>query len=313
MHLAIRDHLSDEAAVLADLIGYGHATLIGGLLETAIEPLQQAVTLAERLRDLRHLEHALLFLGDVLRDLRRLHEAIEALTRAAAIAGQTGNVEHRAHALLCLSLSHTYLGELPEALALADQISQLAEETGDPLILGRAGDARSAACLAAGRWEEAISTAGQAIKAYEEAGVPEALGYARNVQGIGLLGQGGIEEAIKLLNHAKADSSRVETPRAEGLCLYNLAWAYWVGGNYDAAKAAAHNAVKAFRRSGGADVEASEKLAAAVSAMVDGDKPAASEALAGAASAAQGNSDLVPGQWLLTQAALLNAEPPVAN
>jgi tetratricopeptide (TPR) repeat protein len=164
MHLAIRDHLSDDAAVLADLVGYGQARHIGGPLDVAIEPLQRAVALAERLKDLPHLERALFSLGDVFRGLRRLREAIEALTRAAAVAGQIGNVEHQAHALLGLSLSHTYLGEVPEALALADRLSRLAEETGEPIILGRAGDARSAAHIAAG--PESVNLSGAPVGGY---------------------------------------------------------------------------------------------------------------------------------------------------
>ena len=308
LHLAIGEHLTDEAAILAHLVDYGHATLVGGPLDAAVEPLEKAVVLAERLGDLRHLERALLSLGDVFRDLRRLPEAVQALTRAAAIAAQTGNVEHQAHALLCLSLSYTYLGELPQALRVAERLGGLAEATGDQLVLGRSSDAYSAAYAATGNWDRAISAAEQAISAYEEAGVPEAVGYARNVQGIGLLGKGSTQEAIEQLNRAKADSSGVETPRAEGLCLYNLSWAYWIEGDYVAAKAMAHNSMDSFRRSGSSDVEASEKLAGAASAMIDGDKRAASKALAGAASAANGNPDLVPGQWLLAEADRLGKE-----
>ncbi len=305
MHFALQGHLNDDAAILADLICYGMARQLGGPHEEAVEPLQQAVALAERLGDLPHLGRALFSLGDVLRYLRRLREAISILARAADVAAQLGEPEHQAHSLLCLSLSHTYLEELPEALAVADQLGRLADETGEALIRARARDASSAAYIVLGRWDEAYRTAGEAVAAYEEASVPEALGYARNVQGIALLAQKRIDDAVELLNRAKDDSAGAETPRAEGLCFYNLAWAYWMSGNYDAARTAAHSAVEAFRRAGGADIDASEQLAVAAAAMADGDRPGAQAALTAAATAAQGNTDLVPGQWLLTEAAAM--------
>lgn len=91
MYLAVQDHLNDEAAVLAQLVGYGQALDRCGPLEAAIPPLQQAVTLAERIGDKRQLERALFSLGDVLRDLRQLREAVQVLGKAADSAGQTGN------------------------------------------------------------------------------------------------------------------------------------------------------------------------------------------------------------------------------
>ena len=87
MHLAIQDHLNDDVAVLAHLVGYGQALDRCGPLEAAIQPLRQAVTLAERIGDKRQLEIALFSLGDVLRDLRQLREAIQVLGKAADIAG----------------------------------------------------------------------------------------------------------------------------------------------------------------------------------------------------------------------------------
>ncbi len=308
MHLAIRDHLRDKVAILAHLIGYGQARHIGGPTEAAIQPLQDAITLAERIGDKRQLERALLSLGSVFRGLRRLPEAVEVLSRAVAVAVQTGNVLQQSGALLSLSLSLTYLGDVAAALNLADQLSGLADKSGQPLILGRAGDARSAAQIVAGRWEEAITAAEQAVRAYEAADAPEHRGYARNTQAIGLLGQGRIAEAVELLNRARVDGSGAGSPRAEGLCLYNLAWAYWTAREYDAAADAARAAVEVLRRSGGLDLEAGENLAAAAAAMVDGDKAAAGAALGGAVIAAQGNSDLAPAQWLQTEAARLNAE-----
>jgi tetratricopeptide (TPR) repeat protein len=302
MHLALEGHLRSDDAKLAHLVGYGQARHIGGPLDEAILPLQQAIDLAGRIKDRRKLERALFSLGDVYRALRRLREAVDVLWRSAKLAHELGDSHHEAHSLLCVSLSHSYLGEIPEALRVAGQLQALAAETGDPMILGRAGDARSAACIVGERWEEAISAAEQALAGYEAAGVPEALGYARNAQGIALLGLGRVADAVALLTRARSEGSQVESPRAEGLCLYNLAWAHWAGGRYAAAHAAAREAIDAFRRSGGADVDASEALARGASAMLAGDSQAARAALAAAADKSRGNSDLTPARWLMAEA-----------
>jgi tetratricopeptide (TPR) repeat protein len=305
MHLTIHDHLRADVAVLAHLIGYGQAKHIGGPVEEAIQPLQQAVALAERMGDERQLERALLSLGSVFRGLRRLNEAIEVLRRTAEVAAHTGNVLQQSGALLSLSLSLSYLGDVPGALDVADQLSRLADRSGDPLIAGRTGDARSAAYIVASRWSQAVTAAEEAVQAYEAANAPEHLGYARNAAGIGLLGEGRVDAALDSLSRGRDDCSGAGSPRAEGLCLYNLSWAYWMAGNYDAVKDAAQNAVEVLHRAGGPDLQASEKLAAAAAAMANGNRKLAGEALAGAVEAARGNSDLAPSKWLLTEAALL--------
>ncbi|HEX3956374.1 MAG TPA: hypothetical protein VHZ03_07050 [Trebonia sp.] len=300
MHTALSGHLTEDAAILADLVSFGAAGHICGPYADAVEPLRRAVELADRLGDLPRLGRALFALGDMLRFLRQLDEAVGTLARAAAVARQLDEVEHQAHALLCLSLAHTYLGSLPEALAVAGQIAKLAEASGEPLVAGRACDALSAANIASGRWDDAYQAGDQAVRAYQEAGVPEAIGYARNVQGIALLGKGRTDEAIAQLEGARMDSVTAETPRAEALCYFNLAWAQWMAGDYDGSCAAAHGAFDAFSRAGGADIDASQHLVAATKAMRDGDLPAARAALSATASFVSGNADLIPGEWLLS-------------
>jgi tetratricopeptide (TPR) repeat protein len=308
MHFALEGHLTDDAAILADMVSFGLARHISGPYQEAIEPLTRAAALAEELRDLPHLSRALLSLGDTLRAMRRMPEAVDVLLRAADVSSQLGETEHQGHVLLCLSLTYTYLGREAEAMATAERIVRLADETGEPTIRGRAGDALSLAHAVAGRWEQAYRAGGEAIAAYEEAGNVEALGYARNVRGISLTAVGKLAEAVAEFERAGADAVRAETPRAEGLCLYNLAWAHWTRRDYRAAATAARDAVDAFRRAGGADIDASEHLAAAATAMTSGQPAAARAALAAAAGAAHGNSDLVPGDWLLSAAAALEGD-----
>jgi len=309
MHLALRDHLSDDVAKLAHLLGYAQARHIGGPLDEAIAPLQQAIELAEGLGDRRKLGRALFALGDVFRALRRLREAVPLLDRSAALARELGDSLQESHSLLCLSLSHSYLGDAPAALNIAGQLDTLAQQTGEPMIRGRAGDARSAACIVAERWDEAIGAAERAIAGYEDAGVPEALGYARNVQGIALLGLGRVADAVDLFVRGQGDGSHVESPRSEGLCLYNMSWAHWLASDYASAHNTAREAVDVFRRCGGADVAAGEALARAAAAMLANDRPAARTALEAAAGESEGNCDLAPSGWLTAEAGRLGREP----
>jgi hypothetical protein len=79
-------------------------------------------------------------------------------------------------------------------------------------------------------------------------------------------------------------------------------------GRTDDSWQAARHATEALRRSGGADLAASEQLAAAAAAVLASDTEAARVALAGAAEASQGNADLVPSQWLVAEAARLTGD-----
>jgi tetratricopeptide (TPR) repeat protein len=302
MHLAIHDHLHSDAAVLAHLVGYAQTRHIGGPMDEAIAPLQEAIALGERIGDRRQLGRALFSLGDVFRALRRLPEAVDVLTRSAELAHDLDDSLLEGHSLLCLSLTYSYLNDIPAGLEIADRMDLLAEHTNHPMIRAQAGDARSAAYIVAGRWADALAAAEHAVASYEQAGVLEALGYARNTQGIALLGMGRLADAIALLRQARSDGTQVESPRAEGLCLYNLAWAYWTAGRHVDACDTANQATEAFRRSAAADIDAAESLVDAARAAVADDRPTASAALRTAASKSRGNSDLVPAAWLLAEA-----------
>lgn len=308
MYRAIQDHLNDKVALLAHLVGYGHALDRCGPLEEAILPLQKAVGLAEQVGDKRQLERALLSLGDVLRSLQQLREAVEVLRRAADIARETGNKLHEAYALLQLSLSFAYLREVPDALEVADQLEHLASEENRALISAQANDARGAAYVAARRWTDAMSAAVQAARHYQASSMLEMLGYVHNVHGIALLGQGRLDEARSLLDRAWADGADIQSPRIQGLSLYNLAWAHWMKGQHSDAWHAARHAMETLRRSGGPDLEASKQLTDAAAAMLAGDTEAAKVALAGAANASHRNADVVPSEWLVAEATRLTGD-----
>lgn len=305
MYRAIQDHLNDKVALLAHLVGYGHALDRCGPLEEAIQPLQKAIRLAEQVGDKRQLVRTLLSLGDVLRCLQHLREAVEVLHRAADIARETGDNLHEAYALFQLSLALAYLREIPDALETADQLEHLASEENRALISALANDSRSAAYAAARRWSDAIGASVQATQGYQASSMHEMLGYVHNIHGIALLGQGRIDEAGSLLEQARMDGADIQSPRIQGLSLYNLAWAHWMKGQHNDAWHAARRAMEALRHSGGADLEASKQLVDATAAVLAGDTEVARMALADAANVSHTNADLVPSEWLLVEATRL--------
>ncbi|WP_242907446.1 tetratricopeptide repeat protein [Actinomadura terrae] len=302
MHLALRNKPIGDIAKLAHLVGYGQARHIGGPLEDAIPALREAIEIAERIGDNRQLWRALLSLGDCYRGLRQLDEASLILARAVDVGREVDEPRAEAHALLVLSLTWSYRGDPVEALQVCDRLRELASRTADPRIRGWLSDATSAACIVARRWEDAIQAACQAVEGYNADNYPEAVGYARNTEGIALIALGRNDDAVEVLDRGRNDGAEFGFPRAEGLCLFNLAWTYWISGRYRDAQQAADQAVAAFRRSGGTDVAASEMLRCAIDEVLAGNMADAAIALRDTVSLTQGNSDFVPGEWLLTEA-----------
>lgn len=68
--------------------------------------------------------------------------------------------------------------------------------------------------------------------------------------------------------------------------------------------------MRIFRQTGGADLDASEALARAAAAMIDGDRLTATAALRAAADKSSGNCDFAPGRWLIAEADRLAPELP---
>jgi hypothetical protein len=98
------------------------------------------------------------------------------------------------------------------------------------------------------RWAEAITTSELAVQGYEASGIPEALGYARNAQAIACWAWAGSTRPCRCWTMPGRTGVEVQSPRTEGLSLYNLAGAHWIA--HEAARDAARDAADAFRRSG---------------------------------------------------------------
>ncbi|MFJ8308568.1 MULTISPECIES: trypsin-like peptidase domain-containing protein [unclassified Streptomyces] len=301
MHLAVEGHIGDERVRLAHTVAYGHARLSAGPMEQAVELFTEAAALAERLGDRPALRSALFGLGDAQRQLGRLDDAVGPLARAADLAHELGDNEHEVHALLSLSLAHSYRRDGASALTGADRLTELARAGGDPLTIARAGNARTIALLTLERWEETVDAGVETARAYRAAGSREAIAYALNAQGVALLALDDPARAAAILEEALREASLMENPRAEGVCLLNLSWAYWCDGRREQAATTAERASAALRIAGASQEAAAHSLAEAARALPDAPL-AAADALTRAAVALDGNAEVIAPAWLTAHA-----------
>lgn len=301
MHLAVEGRIQDERVRLAHAVAYGHARLSAGPMEQAVRLFGEAVLLAERLDDRPALQNALFGLGDAHRQLGDQGATIAPLTRAAELARELGDTEREVHALLSLSLAHSYLGDGESALAGAERLTQLASAEGDLLTKARAGNARTIALLTLGRWQETADAGAETARAYRAADSREAIAYALNAQGIALLALDAPARAAAVLEEARHEASLMENPRAEGVCLLNLAWAYWCDGRTEDAAATADRASAALDIAGAGQAAAARSLAQAARALATAPGEAA-EALNRAAAALDGNAEVIRPGWVLERA-----------
>ncbi|MFI6687696.1 trypsin-like peptidase domain-containing protein [Streptomyces sp. NPDC050485] len=307
MHLAVDGHIGDERVRLAHTVAYGHARLSAGPMEQAVGLFTEAAALAERLDDRPALRSALFGLGDAQRQLGRLDDAVGPLARAADLAHELGDSEHEVHALLSLSLAHSYRRDGESTLAGADRLTQLARASGDLLTIARAGNARTTALLTLGRWQEAADAGVETARAYRAAGSREAIAYALNARGVALLALDDPERSASVLEEALHEASLMENPRAEGVCLLNLAWAYWCDGRRDQAAATADRASAALQIAGAPQEAAAHALAEAARALPDVPQ-AAADALDRAAAALDGNPEVIAPAWLTAHVRQLRAD-----
>ncbi|MEV5080575.1 tetratricopeptide repeat protein [Streptomyces sp. NPDC056159] len=308
MHQQLSGRLSDDEARLVHLVGFGVALLVGGPHHQAAQVLGEAAELAERVGDQPRLARALFALGDTYRQLNQLDEAIGPLQRAVELENRLGDPECLLRALMSLSLTHSYRGEVREALNVADTMRARALEHFSDLGRAQAYDSAACAHLASGNWSRALAMADAAIALYEEVGVTEALGYVHNVQGVAFLGLGDVERAEAEFLQAHTDGAAVGSPRTEGICLYNLSWAYWTVGRHADAHTAAQRSKAAFERAAAPGTEVADALARAARAMVAGEADEAARHLRATAEKSKGNADFVPPSWLLAEAEQLTAE-----
>ncbi|MFI7336386.1 trypsin-like peptidase domain-containing protein [Streptomyces sp. NPDC050085] len=306
MHLIVDPHIDDERVRLAHLVAHGHARLSAGPMEQALELFTAAATLAEQLGERQALQAALFGLGDAHRQLGNLAATIGPLVQAAELAHELGDTEREVHARLSVSLTHSYLRDGRSALVVADQLAALAAATGDRLTAARAGNARTIALLTLGRWQETVTSGADTARAYRAAGSQEAIAYALNAQGVALLALDDPAQAASVLEEARHEASQMQNPRAEGVCLLNLAWAYWCDDRVEQSAQTADRAAIALQRAGAAETTAAQALAEAARVLPTSPADAAA-ALRRTAGALDANAEVVSAAWLEEHARRLDS------
>ncbi|MFC7220133.1 trypsin-like peptidase domain-containing protein [Streptomyces polyrhachis] len=309
MHQALDGRLTEAATHLTHTLGYGHALLSAGPMQAAVARFTEAVSTAERLDDRAALQSALFGLGDAHRQLGELRTTVEVLERAAELAHELGDAEREEHALLSRSLTLSYLGDGEAALTGADRLAALAATSDELLTTARAANARTIALLTLGRWTQTIESGVEAVRAYRAADSKEAIAYALNAQGVAWLALEQPLRAAVMLGEGRQEASVMENPRAEGVCLFNLAWAHWRCGHPTDTAEAAARAVAALDRAGAAEAVAARALTEAAR-MLPADPRAAATALHDAATALPPNAEIIRSAWLREEAERLLAESP---
>jgi tetratricopeptide (TPR) repeat protein len=302
MHLSVGTKISTPKLRMQHLLGFGLARLIGGPISESVDHFERAQALAAVLGDRDSQAKALSYLGDAYRYLHRLEESVAALRQAIEVLRDGDDRRYLLFTLLQLSLSYTYQHRISKALEICDQMEELLDEVDDPEGRGRMLNGRSAAYLATGQWDAAIEAAEQSIRWYEAADVPEPVGYVQNTLGLAHLAEDRLEAAISAFTEGLIKGSLTEAPRIEGICCYNLAWAYWESERFPEAADAAGRSEEAFRRQGSSDVTASAALLAAAQAMVAADRKRAARGLLVAASSSVKNADLIDPAILAAEA-----------
>jgi tetratricopeptide (TPR) repeat protein len=313
MHAEIHDHLPDGPARCAHLAGYGFARLTAGPMAEAIEVLETARDAAAELGEAVGEAKALLWLSYAYREVRRLDESADAAEKSASIFGDIGRWQEEVRALFSAGLTTAYKADAAQALSISDRMMTLADEHKHPAAYARTMDVRAVGLLIAHRSREAITAADVAHEWYERAGITYEKGYDHNMAGMAHLQLGEPDQAIQRFRAGLQDAQAAQSPRLAGICFHNLAWAYWTQREFDAAEAAAQQAVDAFRRAGNADTVAATALLTACRAMVAADVATAAAALLEAARGATGNADIGPASDLAAEASRLAREAGLAD
>ena len=116
-------------------------------------------------------------------------------------------------------------------------------------------DLLSLVLLSERRLSEAIAVATEGIRLYSSGLIePQNAAYVRNVRGLSHLLEGRAHEAEEDFRAGLEMSTRLRTPRTQGFCAFNLAWAAVLSGDLDAALTAVNQAVMGFLEDGGPEV-----------------------------------------------------------
>ncbi|QIJ65005.1 hypothetical protein [Streptomyces sp. JB150] len=294
--------LTGRQARLAYLVARGHAQFAIGPMNTSIELLQEAESLAQVPQDAACLQRILFLLGDMDRFEGRHSDAVPRLRRSADIASRLGMVEEYAHALLCLSLAHSYADRPDLGLEVAAELSELARGSSLPIVRAREANALACAYAAMREWPRVTHVVEASIIAYDESGIPEALGFSWNTLGLARVGTGDLTSALSAFDMGVERSADVGWLLPEAVCRFNQTWALWRLGRAADAESSGRRALIAYQRCGSKDEAAAAALYDAVAADRSGDPVSAARHLQRCAALVVGNPDLCPAEWFTAAA-----------
>jgi tetratricopeptide (TPR) repeat protein len=226
--------------------------------------------------------------------------ALDHFERALELHGRSGDTSEESDRLLVeLSLASSYTGNVRRALEYGSRLLNLVGQGGDPQLQMGMHDALSLAYFAWRRWDEAIQHCQAALSAWE-AGMNDAKAYVLNILGMSHFLAGRYPQAAVALRDGQAAAAELESPRAAGFCLLNLALVHYLAGAAAEAGVPAAEAQPLLDASG--CVAAGAALQALLTAAVAGDRAAEAAALLEVAGRLSGNPDLFPADELATRA-----------
>jgi tetratricopeptide (TPR) repeat protein len=265
----------------------------------ALEVGEQASEVASRL-DPRTEGAMQSILGIACRYMGDAKQAVTHFERALGLYRRSNDAGHGSHRLLGeLSLCHSYAGNIRQALYYGRQLLELAEQSAEQSNdLQFAHNVLSLAYFTWGRWEEAIRH-GDAVLAYWQRGMHDSKAYTLNTIGLAHFLAGRYPEAVAALYKGRATAAELESPRAEGFCLYNLALVCYLHGSEAEARRLAEEAQPLLSRVGLAE------LGASVLALLDAaasDRATEARVLLKCARLSANNPDLFPARDLAARA-----------
>jgi tetratricopeptide (TPR) repeat protein len=275
-------------------------------LRTMLGPVALALTIGEQARELAH-QLGLLkeeagietMLGIACRYMVDTSQAIIHFERARALYKACNDTIREAYRLGDLSLCYSYIGNIKQALDYAHRLLQFAQRSQDMRATVAAHDALSLACVARGQWEEAIGH-GEAVLAAWQSGMHDGKAYVLNTIGLAHFCAGRYAQAIDALRRGVIVAAELESLRAKGFCLYNLALMHYMHGNMAEVRQPAVEAQPSLSASGLA--EQGTVVLALLDAVADADRTIEIRVLLTQARHLANNPDLFPARVLATHA-----------
>jgi tetratricopeptide (TPR) repeat protein len=274
---------------LLHMFGLGCTYRFLGPVSKAIEYLQEAKKLAD---DRDTLRRVLLYLGEAYRRIGKLDDTISCIRQALATSPEGGDQREEMECFQQLGLAYLYKGNVRQALIYAELLMGISRRTGDIASTASAHDVFSLAYLVSGRWKNAGSHAEEGVRLFGQLHQHDTAGYLLNVQGLARFGERRVDEAIACFEQCRSLARHIDSPRLEGMCLFNLAYIQNATREVTPALENAGQATRLFSSLGAPETPATEFLADAIRASAVSDRAVEARALLACARSSGDQPDL---------------------